>query len=201
MDALGKNAKSFVVVFAAELVILFLGTLFLLLPSAWHIVLSFQRDSFNDGALWQLATGHFMHLNWTHWGMDAAAVVFVGLVNQNSSWRPKLSSLCFIMAGLSFWLWMISDYTNYWGISAALYGWIVVVVVQSSGLELWRKAIIVALVFGKISWDLLGFESLIGVDNLLDARVAIEAHGVGVLFGVIYLLLAFFAKNLNKNRA
>ena len=165
--------------------ILLLG-LFAALVNPW---LAFQRAAIADGQFWRLLTAHWVHSNLWHLGMNLAGLLFCLLYFRLTltGWRFPLWLLgtpLLVSAGL----WFDGQLDYYLGLSAALFGLLVMALI----LDWRRKPRLYSLVLAVVLVRTV-LEQLPGYDNgylipLIGLPVAVNAHLYGVLSGLLLAL-------------
>ena len=155
--------------------------------------LSYHRDSVEGGQFWRLLTGHFVHSNGWHLLLNLASLMMIGLLfSQHLS--IFLWTIAFVASGLfisACYYFIAPQYQYYVGLSAILYG----VIIVGALLDLKEQTIIAALVLivvtGRVIWQQFS-GSVESLADLIESRVAIESHLFGIisgyLLGVIFLI-------------
>ncbi|MFS1861985.1 rhombosortase [Vibrio lentus] len=172
-----------------------LCVLFQLEPvQAWIV---WDKNAIADGQWWRILTGNFSHTNYSHLLMNLAGLWIISYLFQPNK-KQLLSALLFISLVTGFAL-LLSSIQIYVGLSGTLHGLF--------GLFALREALngrnsSWLLVFGliaKIAWEqFVGPSSTTG--ELINARVAIEAHLAGALAGG-FMAVALFITNRKTNQS
>lgn len=163
-----------------------LCVLFQLEPvQAWVV---WDKNAIADGQWWRILTGNFSHTNYSHLLMNLAGLWIISYLFQPNK-KQLLSALLLISLVTGFAL-LLSSIQIYVGLSGTLHGLF--------GLFALREALngrnsSWLLVFGliaKIAWEqFVGPSSTTG--ELINARVAIEAHLAGALAGGFISITSF----------
>ncbi|MEZ9156685.1 rhombosortase [Vibrio lentus] len=172
-----------------------LCVLFQLEPvQAWVV---WDKNAIADGQWWRILTGNFSHTNYSHLLMNLVGLWIISYLFQPNK-KQLLSALLFISLVTGFAL-LLSSIQIYVGLSGTLHGLF--------GLFALREALngrnsSWLLVFGliaKIAWEqFFGPSSTTG--ELINARVAIEAHLAGALAGG-FMAVALFVMNRKTNQS
>ncbi|MDN3629969.1 rhombosortase [Vibrio lentus] len=172
-----------------------LCVLFQLEPvQAWVV---WDKNAIADGQWWRILTGNFSHTNYSHLLMNLAGLWIISYLFQPNK-KQLLSALLFISLVTGFAL-LLSSIQIYVGLSGTLHGLF--------GLFALREALngrnsSWLLVFGliaKIAWEqFVGPSSTTG--ELINARVAIEAHLAGALTGG-FMAVVLFITNRQTNQS
>ena len=172
-----------------------LCVLFQLEPvQAWVV---WDKNAIADGQWWRILTGNFSHTNYSHLLMNLAGLWIISYLFQPNK-KQLLSALLFISLVTGFAL-LLSSIQIYVGLSGTLHGLF--------GLFALREALngrnsSWLLVFGliaKIAWEqFVGPSSTTG--ELINARVAIEAHLAGALAGG-FMAVVLFTTNRKTNQS
>ena len=172
-----------------------LCVLFQLEPvQAWVV---WDKNAIADGQWWRILTGNFSHTNYSHLLMNLAGLWIISYLFQPNK-KQLLSALLLISLVTGFAL-LLSSIQIYVGLSGTLHGLF--------GLFALREALngrnsSWLLVFGliaKIAWEqFVGPSSTTG--ELINARVAIEAHLAGALAGG-FMAVVLFVTNRQTNQS
>ena len=172
-----------------------LCVLFQLEPvQAWVV---WDKNAIADGQWWRILTGNFSHTNYSHLLMNLAGLWIISYLFQPNK-KQLLSALLLISLVTGFAL-LLSSIQIYVGLSGTLHGLF--------GLFALREALngrssSWLLVFGliaKIAWEqFVGPSSTTG--ELINARVAIEAHLAGALAGG-FMAVVLFITNRQTNQS
>ncbi|RZF80254.1 rhombosortase [Pseudoalteromonas sp. CO325X] len=152
--------------------------------------LSFQRPAIAEGQWYRLLTGHFLHSNWPHLGMNmAGALVLWSLHGHFFSVRQYWLYLLLLSFGVGLCLYGFSpNISLYVGLSGSLHGLIAYGAVKDIRSGEKTGYLIIVGVIAKVAYEqIVGASS--DVEALIDSRVAIEAHLFGLLCGLGLALL------------
>ncbi len=156
--------------------------------------LIYDRTAIAQGAIWRLLTGHFIHCDLSHllWNLLPLALIG-GLLEQRIGWRRFADVTIVSCLGVSGWLWFgRNELLLYCGLSGMLNGLLVVLLVRIwqenrhpmlplIGLVAVLKIIVETTtqeaIFTHLSWA--GFP---------------EAHGAGLVTGILFLVITSEAK-------
>lgn len=152
-------------------------------------ILDFDRDAINQGEIWRILTGQFMHSNFYHLFLNVLGILFIWLLHAEYT-QPR--QYAFNVLFLALWTgvliyFLAPNIIVYTGLSGLLHG----VIVWGAALDCRRKMITGYLLFVGI-WLKIAFEQTQGasveVASLIESRVAIEAHLYGAIGGVILFI-------------
>jgi rhomboid family GlyGly-CTERM serine protease len=153
-------------------------------------LLRYERSAILAGEWWRLFSGHLVHLGWSHLWLNLAALVLVwSLVGNALSWRNwwGLIGSCMFAISLGLW-WWLPELTWYVGLSGVLHGMLVAGSLQLA-LRGEREAILLlSIVFAKVAWELWQ-GPLPGSREAAGGDVVVQAHALGSLSGLLYVLL------------
>jgi len=159
-------------------------------------IMEYQRQFIAQGQWWRLLTGNLIHTNLWHLLMNLAGfwvVVFIHRVhygNRHLAWL--LLALC-ITEGLGLWF-AFPTLSAYVGLSGVLHGLFAYGALSDIKIG-WRSGYLLLVgVMAKVTWEqTMGANA--EVTQLIGARVAIEAHLVGLLSGIgIFLLVTLYQR-------
>ncbi|GGY91067.1 rhombosortase [Shewanella fodinae] len=159
-------------------------------------IMEYQRQFIAQGQWWRLLTGNLIHTNHWHLLMNLAGfwvVVFIHRIhygNRHLAWL--LLTLC-ITEGLGLWI-AFPTLSAYVGLSGVLHGLFAYGALSDIKIG-WRSGYLLLVgVMAKVTWEqTMGANA--EVTQLIGARVAIEAHLVGLLSGIgIFLLVTLYQR-------
>lgn len=159
--------------------------------------LRYARDPLGEGELWRLLSGHFVHLGWTHWLMNTAALVAIWLLVGSARllWQWLLIvGIVLATIDTGFW-WLDEQLRWYVGMSGLLHGLLVAGLLSAlQGRPLESTLLLVLLAFK------LGYEQTVGAmpgsAAAAGGPVVVNAHLYGALGG----LLAHFVLRVSVGR-
>jgi len=152
--------------------------------------LRFDRELIDQGHLWLLLSGHFVHLNAQHLWLNLAGLVLVMVFFSRYCsvliWlQVIIISALFVALGL---YWLNEDIIWYVGLSGVLHGLFIV----GAWYELKRYfnsgLVLLLLVIAKLTWEQV-YGPMPGSESMTGGRVMVDAHLYGALGGILFLLL------------
>ncbi len=174
---------------------LFLLALLLIIAQSCPEQLEYRRDAVLQGEFWRIISGHFVHRNWLHSGLNFTGTVLLAVMfkNQHSEkiWLLFIFSLNLLL-GLAL-LAFCPDLIAYRGLSGSLHGVLAFALLTelANGKKFY---LLVLLVFGaKIIQE---SESLY-YSPMIDDFVIAEAH----FFGFVIAVLLYLAIGMKKRVA
>lgn len=158
--------------------------------SAW------QLTEIERGQWWRILTGNFTHTNFAHLGMNLAGLWVIVFL-----FMPSIKLLFFALSMLSLWVGIsifFSDMTLYVGLSGVLHGlfayFALLEWLHGRRSSLW----LVLGVIAKVAWE-QWFGASMMTAELIQARVATEAHLAGALGGLGLGLVQFMLIKKRRN--
>nr|WP_237668687.1 rhombosortase [Vibrio toranzoniae] len=155
-----------------------LCVLFQLEPvQAWVV---WDNNAIADGQWWRILTGNFSHTNYSHLVMNLAGLWIISYLFQPNK-KQLISALLFIsvVTGLAL---LLSSIQVYVGLSGTLHGLFGLFALREALNGRKSSWLLVVGLIAKIAWEqFVGPSSTTG--ELINARVAIEAHLAGALAG------------------
>jgi rhomboid family GlyGly-CTERM serine protease len=146
-----------------------------------------NRQAIAEQQIWRIVTGNVTHTNFAHLAMNLVALWMVAFLFRPSSRSLLLNTLIIsVVIGTGL---LYSDLSRYVGLSGTLHG----LFAYYAGSE-WlngrkNSAILVIGVIGKVLW-----EQWIGpsqsTSQLIQATIAIQAHLIGMIAGLVIALLS-----------
>ena len=160
--------------------------------------LKYHREAVSSGQIWRLVTGHFVHSNGWHLLLNLASLLMIGMLfSQHLS--IAVWSAVFIISALAISLcyFIIAPQYNYYvGLSATLYGVIIIGALLDIKQQPFIAILILVVVTGRVIWQ--QFYGVVGpLAEIIEDRVAIESHLFGIITGYI---LGLFLLLMRENR-
>nr|WP_238115412.1 rhombosortase [Vibrio cincinnatiensis] len=148
--------------------------------SAWHL------SAIQQGQWWRILTGNFTHTNFAHLMMNLAGLWAIAFL-----FRPTPKLLLMALLLLSGWVGVgvyFTDITLYVGLSGTLHGLFALFATQEWLYGRKNSRWLVFGIIAKVAWEQRVGASL-GTEMWIEARVATEAHLIGLLGGLLFALL------------
>ncbi|GAA4873335.1 rhombosortase [Ferrimonas pelagia] len=172
-------------------------TLLALLCWLWpgsHENLIWSRQALAQDQWWRMWTGHLLHSNTHHLLLNLAGLAAIFALHQPHYRTLPMLTLSVLLMGLislGIW-WGVPGIERYVGLSALLHGLFTWGALQDIRRG-WRSGWLLLLgVIAKVGWEQFsgGSES---TSALIDARIAVESHLLGVVSALfIFLLLRLY---------
>lgn len=149
--------------------------------------LSYQRELVEGGQWWRILSGQLVHNNSAHLFSNIVALVvcrvlFLTVLSERDFVVSIL--LCSLITG-GFIYFLLQHYDYYLGVSAALYGvWVAGSLHLIVGRHYWG-GVLLLVVMAKLLRDYFYPAALVSVSDRIGVPVAVEAHFIGVLAGVL----------------
>ena len=166
-------------------------TLIALGGSELSALFRYDRVAILHGQVWRLFSGHLVHLGWSHWGMNIAALALIwALVGDRFSsrqWQWIFAGLCLtISLGL---LVFNPALTWYVGLSGVLHGMLVAGVLADIRSDHRSSSYALLVLIGaKLIWEQMA-GPLPGSGLMAGGAVIIDAHLYGGLGGIVFGVL------------
>lgn len=153
--------------------------------------LRYSRPDIGAGELWRLASGHLVHLGWSHFAMNVAALLLIWLL-VGRSFRPLqwLLIIAGVMAGIDAGFWFL-DTQLFWyvGLSGVLHGILAGGLVGAWSSSRVEVPILLLLLAAKLAYEQV-FGAMPGSESSAGGAVVVNAHLYGALAGGVAALLA-----------
>ena len=163
--------------------------------------LAYQRELILDGQWWRLVTGNLLHTNLWHLLMNLAGMwVIVALHEQH--YRLKALSLLLVCLCLLQGLGLLIFYPaliGYVGLSGVLHGLFAYGAVFDIRDGYKSGYLLLLGIIAKVAYEQY-FGASVEVTALIDARVATEAHLIGMLTGMSCALIVIASKAIFATR-
>ena len=150
----------------------------------------YDQNLIGQGHYWLLLSGHLVHMNWAHWGLNMAGLAIVAFFF--SPYATVLQWLCVmalsaLFVGLGL-LWLNHDVATYVGLSGVLHGLFVYGAMRETRFYPASGYALLALLVGKLLWEFMN-GALPGSEELTAGRVITDAHLYGATGGLLAALL------------
>ncbi|AIY65547.1 membrane protein [Pseudoalteromonas piratica] len=154
----------------------------------------YNRTLFATGEYWRIITGHFSHSNGYHLMLNLAGVALIWALHGEYYDSKKYALALFLLAlytGGGLYIFYPEN-TIYNGLSGVLHGLIIIGALIDCQKGMKTGYLLFIGVWLKIAWEqYTGPSAELG--ELIEARVAIEAHLIGAVSGI------FVYAKLNRN--
>jgi rhomboid family GlyGly-CTERM serine protease len=150
----------------------------------------FDRHLIDQGHYWLLLSGHLVHLNWSHWGLNMAGLlivaVFFSAYGRVLEW---LFVLVFtgIVTGVGLY-WFNPELIWYVGLSGVLHGLFIYGAVREVRYYPFSGYVLLLLLVGKLFWEYMN-GPLPGSEEMTGGHVVVAAHLYGAIGGFVAVLL------------
>ncbi|WP_162063167.1 rhombosortase [Vibrio taketomensis] len=174
------------------LVVVSLVCLTLQIPSLSALT-EWRVDLIDQGQWLRILSGNFTHTNYAHLTMNIAALWIIAFI-----FRPSAKSYAILLVLLSVSVGigiLFTPIQGYVGLSGTLHGLFAFYALREALQGRKSSWLLVLGVIVKVLWEHLG-GSPISTAEMIEAPLAIEAHLIGVLSG---LLFACFCYPFDKN--
>lgn len=163
--------------------------------------LDWSRTDLLSGQWWRLFSGHLLHSNGAHLAMNVGALWLIfGLHQLHYHWRTLLPLTLGLMLAISLFIGLAADQIDrYVGLSGLLHGlitWGAIKDIQRGWFSGW---LLLLAIIAKVCWELTVGASA-STSALIEARVAVEAHGFGVLAALLICGLGCLWRSWQQHR-
>jgi rhomboid family GlyGly-CTERM serine protease len=167
---------------------LILGCAILLLfaGEAGREALRFDRAGIEGGNYWRLVSGHFVHIGWSHFALNAAGLALVwflvGEAFEGGQWVLVIAaSIAFIDLGI----WLFNPQLQWYvGLSGLLHGILAAGLVATCRPPRTETVVLAALLLAKLAWEQL-VGPVPGSEGSSGGSVIVDAHLYGTIGGIL----------------
>jgi len=152
--------------------------------------LRYQPVHIAGGELWRLVTGHWVHANWVHLGLNAAGLVLCWALTE-VAWKPHQWGWRIVVLSLGISALMMlfgPDSGWYVGFSGVLFGLYVLAAIDSLPRQRMMASALLAIIGVKIILDMMPSVNMNSSD-LIGVPVLVEAHLYGVVVALMIVVL------------
>ncbi|WP_428441434.1 rhombosortase [Photobacterium sagamiensis] len=146
--------------------------------------IAWDREAIAHGEIWRILTGNFTHTNWPHMLMNSLALSIITFIfRRHFSARRYTALIVFIsvIIGIGIFATDIQWYAGLSGVLHGLFAWGAVRDIRTQTKGGW---LLLAGLILKIGWEQY-YGGAASSAALIGARVAIEAHLIGVVSGLV----------------
>lgn len=148
--------------------------------------LRFDRSAIQQGEVWRLFSGNFVHLGWSHLLLNLAGLVVIWMLyHRLLSLRSWL--LVVVVSGLAvgIGLWLLNPQLEWYvGLSGLLHGLFFAGAITSLAAGYRAEWLLLIVMFGKLMWEQFVGPTP-GTADLAGGPVIVDAHLYGAIAGVI----------------
>jgi len=172
---------------------LLLGVVLVMLNIAGNAtsgLLRYDRSAILDGELWRLLSGHFIHMGWSHLGMNLAGLALIWmLAGKWLSLKEALFTIIFSALAIGLGLLAInSEVSWYVGFSGILHGIWTAGSISGMRSSHWEAYALFILLVAKLGWEQL-FGPLPGSVEMAGISIVVDAHLYGASTGLLLAAL------------
>lgn len=169
-----------------------IGILFEFAGADGREILAWDRSALAQGELWRLVTGHFVHLGWSHLGLNLAGLALVTWIAGEAygllRWAIiALTTIAVIDAG--FW-YLYEELDWYVGLSGLLHGLLAAGLLAGIRKHDREALVLALLVIGKLGWEQT-VGPMPGSESGAGGAVIVDAHLYGAIGGLLGALLTW----------
>ena len=148
--------------------------------------LRFDRDAIAGGEFWRLASGHFVHLGFSHWVLNGAGLLLVWfLVGEFLRTTQWLLVTVASIVGMDIGFWLLQPQLEWYvGLSGLLHGYLFAGIVAGYRERKVEMAVLGTLVVAKLIYEYL-VGPLPGSELSTGGPVITAAHLYGAISGSI----------------
>jgi rhomboid family GlyGly-CTERM serine protease len=155
--------------------------------------LMFDRDAINEGQIWRLFSGHFVHLSMSHLLGNALGIVLLAYIagrSLNNLVGILLLAWCVVVVGIG--LYGYADYLDYYvGLSGVLHGLLLVAPFVSPFYSRAIAGCFLLVIVSKVVWEQSSWYDDMAMAGMIGGRVEVNAHLLGVIAGLVFLLVYY----------
>nr|WP_256717898.1 rhombosortase [Shewanella sp. UCD-KL12] len=161
--------------------------------------LAYRRVEIADGEYWRVVTGNLLHTNAWHLAMNLAGLWVILLLHHMHYRLLQLSVLFLIfclLQGVSLYLF-VPSLLGYVGLSGMLHGLFTYGAIKDILLGYKTGYLLLTGVILKVIYEQV-FGAGQQITDMINARVATEAHLIGVISAIVLFIVVFLVKRIIK---
>jgi len=158
--------------------------------------LMYTRPDILQGEIWRIITGHFIHLNIMHWGLNAMGVLLALYLFYQVSLRDWAILSLLSSIGISILLLLFDPEVEWYvGFSGVLHAWFAYGGITTMQKKRWLEAsIILVFLIVKIIWEQISGASELS-QSLIQGSIIVNAHLYGAICGGLYAIKLFIFRH------
>jgi rhomboid family GlyGly-CTERM serine protease len=147
--------------------------------------LIYERRAILSGQVWRFVTGHFVHTNWFHVGLNLTVAAAILLALGQYLKRPGLPFLICLLGVSTGLLAFEPEIHWYAGLSGALHGLLACGALRAARrTRQWFWWIVLVVLVAKVAWEQLrGTHG--SLEEWIGAKVIVQSHLWGAVSGVL----------------
>ena len=151
---------------------------------------AWDRGALDQGEFWRLATGHFVHLGWSHLALNVAGLCLVAwITGKTFSVIQWLAIAALTLAVIDAGFWYLYDGLDWYvGLSGLLHGLLVAGLFVGTIRGDRESMALGVLVLGKLAWEQVA-GPLPGSESTSGGAVIVDAHLYGAVGGLLGALV------------
>lgn len=163
---------------------------------AYVDMMRYEHRAVQQGAVWRLLTGNYVHLGWSHYFLNMLGLALIwylfGTKVQPSKWMITMV-ITSLAVGLGLYF-LTPGIAWYVGLSGVLHGMFVVgLLLEKTGGRVFKAVFFVALA-AKLLWEQIS-GALPGSIDVVGGAVVVDAHLYGAIGGLMaVVVLKFYAR-------
>ena len=158
-----------------------------------RLALRFDRTGLDQGEFWRLLTGHLVHLGWSHYWLNAAALLLLSLLFGRLFPMAGWASITMAsVAAIDLGLWFLEPSLGWYvGLSGVLHGFLAAVAIGLFRVRPVVAGIVAGLLLAKLFYEnLLG--PMPGSETVSGGNVVVAAHLYGAAGGATAAIIQRF---------
>ncbi|PAJ70138.1 rhombosortase [Pseudoalteromonas sp. NBT06-2] len=158
-------------------------------------LLEFDRSLIQEGQIWRILTGQFVHSNWYHLLLNCGGIILIWALHaEHTSPKRYTFNILFLALFCGLGLYKFYPQTHiYTGLSGLLHGVIIFGAIKDVNAGMKTGYLLFIGVWCKVLWEQYSGPN-VDVGALINARVAIEAHLIGAIGGSLFLIEKLLCK-------
>ncbi len=164
--------------------------------------LAFRREAIAAGEWWRLVSGQWVHLGWSHLGLNLASLALCwtlfGRLLGAGQWLA-LMVFAQLVVGLGLW-WGEPQLQWYVGLSGMLHAPYIVGAAAGWRVRRLESLLLLLILAAKLAWEFMAGPTP-GSAEAAGGPVVVAAHLYGALAGVLVVAVAWLRKSISPSRA
>jgi rhomboid family GlyGly-CTERM serine protease len=174
-----------------------------LLDQRYFILLTTSPNTLSHFEYWRWLTCNFVHFGWAHTLIDTLGYALVSLILFYSvSVKRYLALVVFCSLAIGMFISVVDPQIDYYaGLSGVIHGLLIAGCFYATDFPLWKRLLVLFFTLAKLVQEQLPGFDINPVTNLMPVPIAVDAHLIGAIAGLIFIGFDKLISSFNNKKA